>query len=89
MILARSIHGDKRYWLINSKGYAYQYAYNTIKECFETSTGILFNITNRYTINNTTITLNADNVVTDEIIWQHPTDLTYEEFCEQFPEYLI
>ena len=88
MILTKASNSN-RYWLIKSNNYAIMSTYGTIKNCFSALSDTLFDITNQYTILQDTIISSIYLEITDYIIWQHPTDLTYEEFCEQFPEYLV
>ena len=88
MILTKD-NNTNEYWLIKSDNYAIQCICSTIKNCFFALSGTLFDTTGQYIVLQDTI-IDADTLkITDYIIWQHPTDLTYEEFCEQFPEYLV
>ena len=88
MILTKD-NKTNEYWLIKSDNYAIKCICSTIKNCFFALSDTLFDTTDQYTILQDTIISSNYLEITGYIIWQHPTDLTYEEFCEQFPEYLV
>ena len=88
MIITK-VNNTNEYWLIKSDNYAIMRTYKTIKDCFSALSGELFDTTGQCIVLQDTV-INSYRVEnTYAIIWQHPTDLTYEEFCEQFPEYLV
>lgn len=78
-----------KYWLVKSNNYATVCNYKTIFDCFSALSGELFDITEQCTILQNTVINSCRPENTYDIIWQHPTDLTYCEFYEQFPEYFV
>lgn len=80
------------YWLIRTDNYGLSNYCPTLKDAFSSlddNSSSLFDITSEYFIKDGFMYPKREDGPTDIILVNHPTDLTYKEFCELYPELFI